>query len=141
MRYIIYDNIDEKDFVAIKSRLDSIEGISSPFLQLSGFYLNRKQYEDVLSLDYIHDGKEFMGNLGVAYDEEESSPDKKIFKFYFIKAYDYKGQRFYKKSALDKRFSLSEVEDNFISLFENCLSIYNSLEKKDLTESIALRKL
>jgi hypothetical protein len=141
MRYIIYDNINEKDFIEIKSRLDSIERISSPLLQQSGFYLNRKQYEDVLNLDYVHDGKEFMGNLGVAYDEEESSPDRNLFKFYVLKAYDDNGQRFYKKTSLDGRYSLAEVEEIFISLFEECISLYNSLEKKDLNDSIILRKL
>jgi hypothetical protein len=141
MRYIIYDNIDEKDFEEIKNRLDSIEKISSPLMQLSGFYLNRKQYDDVLSLDYVHEDKEFMGNLGVAYDEEGSDPEKRVFNFYILKAYDENGRRFYKKTSLGVLYTLPEIEEKFVSLFEQCVLLYNSIEKKEMIDSIVLQKL
>jgi hypothetical protein len=126
MRYIIYDNIDEKDFEEIKNRLDSIEKISSPLMQLSGFYLNRKQYDDV---------------LGVAYDEEGSDPEKRVFNFYILKAYDENGRRFYKKTSLGVLYTLPEIEEKFVSLFEQCVLLYNSIEKKEMIDSIVLQKL
>ena len=136
MNYIPYKNITENEFIDIKSRLSFIEKISSPLMKTHGFTLSEKFREDVLALDYVYEDNNFGGNIGVTFDEEESSNIKKVFKFYILKAYDTDTQRFYKREKLDKLYSLEEVENGFISLFERCIVIYDSWVKEELTEFI-----
>jgi len=138
MTYIIYKNIKENEFIEIKSRLDLIEKISSLLMKTHGFDLSERYYNDVLALDYVHEDNNFGGNIGITYDEEESGSEKKVFKFYVLKAYDTSTQRFYKREMLPKLYSLKEVEKEFVSLFETCISIYNAWGKEDLTEFIDL---
>lgn len=140
MRYIIYDRVGEKEFIEIKERLNNIETIASPLMQMSGFYLNRRQYKELLSLDYVHEDNEYMGNVGLKYDEEGSGKSEMVFKFYILKAYDENGRRFYKKSGLDERFTIEQVEKDFVSLFQKCLIMYDLLNKEDLTDSVLLKK-
>jgi hypothetical protein len=139
MNYIIYKNISESEFFALKERLDSIERINSPLMQMEGFYLNRRNYEESLSLDYVSERKDFMGNIGVAYDEAESKKEEKLFRFYFLKAYDFNNERFFKKGSLEKLYPIKGVEDNFMSLFRRCILLYNSITREDMTESIKLK--
>lgn len=122
----------------MKSRLDSIEGISTSLMKSHGFNLSERYYADVLALNYVHEDNTFLGNIGVAYDEDESSTEKKVFQFYALKAYDTETQRFSKREKLPKLYSLEEVEKDFISLLDACISIYNTWEKDDLTEFAVL---
>jgi len=140
MGYIVYKNMSEKEFNELKQTLDSIERISSPIMQMNGFYQNRQSQEDYLNLDYVHDSCDFMGNIGVTYDEEESSSDNRLFRFYYLKAYDSIGERHYKKGRLGKLYTIEEVEGNYISLFQECLSLYNALNKEDLTDKVVLKR-
>lgn len=138
--YSIYKNISKSDFERIKSKLILIEKISSPLMQMNGFYLNRINYDEGLDLDYISEAGNFKGNIGVTYDESNSAIETPIFNFYILKTYDANGQRFYKKEQLGQLCSLEEVEKDFIELFKKCIHIYNSFQREDLTESIELTK-
>jgi hypothetical protein len=140
MGYINYKDMSEQEFDDMKSRLNSVERISSPIMQMRSFYLNRRDYDDYLILDYLHDG-ELMGNIGVRYDEEESSIDKRVFDFYITKSYDLNSRRFFVRKGLGRKFTLIEIDEEFVSLFEECLFLYDQIKKEDITESFELPKL
>lgn len=138
--YSIYKNMSKNDFEKIKKSLESIEKISSPIMQMKGFYLNRIAYDEGLDLDYVSEGGNFKGNIGVTFDEDNSINENPMFSFYVLKAYDTTTHRFYRKDGLKQPYSLKEVENMFVELFIKCFNLYNSLQKKDLTESIEFRK-
>jgi hypothetical protein len=138
--YSDYKNINREDFEDIKLILDRIERISSPIMQMDDFYANRINYDEALGLDYLHEDTDFEGNIGLTYDEEQSTTEHKLFRFYILKTYDANGYRFYKKDGLKEFYSIVEVEKKFIQLFKECLDIYNSLKKDELIEKIKLKE-
>ncbi len=130
MTYMIYKNIGEGEFLASKRKLDDIEAISSPIMQKHEFYLNKRDYDEILALDYIYQNDFFMGNIGVAYHEVLTSNMELEFKFYILKAFDLNHKRYFKKIELEKSYSLEEIETEIISLFEKCIYVYNDLRKR-----------
>jgi len=137
--YSSYKNVSEKDFRAIKLKLDSFERIISPIMQMNGFYLNRISYDENLNLDYIHDAETFYGNIGMIYLTEKSANKQWRFGLYILKSHDSSNCRYYKTVELPEIYSLKQLEKLYIKLFEECISIYNKIEKSDLTESITLK--
>jgi len=131
MEYSIYRNLNETDFLFIKEKLEIIERIISPIMQLSGFYLNRDgHYADYLGLDYIcYDGF-FNGNIGLQYCEDESLNDKKLFRFYILKSTEKEGILYYKKEELGRLYSVEEIQSNSIEFFKKCLIIYDSIAEE-----------
>jgi hypothetical protein len=91
-------------------------------------------------LDYLHEG-EFMGNIGVRYDEEESTVDKRVFEFYITKSYDLNNHHFFVRKGLGRKFTLIEIDEKFVSLFEECLFLYDQMKKEDISEDFELSKL
>jgi hypothetical protein len=137
--YSNYKNVTEKDFREIKVKLDSIERIISPMMQMNGFYLNRISYDENLNLDYIQDYQTISGNIGMTYLTEKSINKQWRFGFYILKAHDSSNRRHYKTVELPEIYSLEQLEKSYIKLFEECLSIYDKIEMSDLTESIELK--
>ena len=137
--YSNYKNVTEKDFREIKVKLDSIERIISPMMQMNGFYLNRISYDENLNLDYIQDRQSFDGNIGMTYLTDKSINKQWKFGFYILKAHDLSNRRYYKTVELQEIYSLEQLEKSYIKLFEECLSIYDKIEMSDLTESIELK--
>ena len=140
MRYIPYKNIDEAGFISLKSELTKLDEIITPQMEKLNFKLNTRDYSETLGLDYTSEDGEFMGNIGVTFYVDESSIAKPLFKFYVLKAKDKSGYRFYKRSDLNKLFTLEELILEASSVFAGCLSIYQSIEETELKESIALSK-
>ena len=140
MRYIPYKNIDEAGFIRIKNELTKLDEIITPQMEKLNFKLNTRDYSETLGLDYTSEDGEFMGNIGVTFYVDESSKAKPLFKFYVLKAKDKSGYRFYKRSDLNKLFTLEELISEASSVFASCLSIYQSIGETELKESIALSK-
>lgn len=140
MRYIPYKNIDEAGFISLKSELTKLDEMITPQMEKHNFKLNTRDYSETLGLDYTSEDGKFMGNIGVTFYADESSKAKPLFKFYVLKAKDKSGYRFYKRSDLNKLFTLEELILEASSVFARCLSIYQSIEETELKESIALSK-
>ncbi len=79
MTYIVYSNIDRPQLIYLKSKLESIELSVSPFLKKYHFYLNRKNTDEYLVLDYLYEQGDYMGSIGIGYDESKSTTEQKIF--------------------------------------------------------------
>lgn len=139
MLYITYKNINEEGFVKTKDNLNEIEKIISPIMKEFNFSLNLRDYDEVLNLDYVFGYNGNYGNIGVTYDEEQSILAKSLFRFYILKAHDKDGFRYFKKGGLNKLLSLEELCTEAPKLFEECLSLYNSITNEDLTESVRLK--
>lgn len=140
MRYSIYKNVEEHEFEALKERLNNIERVSSPLMQMHNFYLNRDSYEDTLALDYLYKDEIFFGNIGLTYIDKEKSRDFHLFEFYITKSYDKGDQRFYKKIVIEKKYTLDKVSENIYKLFKECLLMYESIRNDEIIESIKLRR-
>lgn len=140
MSYIIYKNLDEKTFDSLKDQLNTIEPISSAFMQQSDFYFNRKSYSDVLALDYLNNRGSFHGNIGLRYSDNPALNAVNQFEFYVLKAMDNDYERFYKRILFPEKYSLDIIYGNVYSFFGDCLSLYKSIKEEDLTEKSTLRK-
>ena len=115
MWYSIYKNIDKTEFYFLKQKIEMIEQLITPIMQLYNFYMNRdSQFREVLGLDYHGVTEEMKGNIGFSYEEEVSNHEKRQFKFYVLKSYDAGAQRFYKRASLEKMYTLDEIEQDSI---------------------------
>jgi hypothetical protein len=139
MRYIIYKGINENEFTVLKEKLNNIERISSPLMQMHDFFLNRESYDEALALDYLHKDEKFQGNIGLKYIEKVTPSDLHLFEFYILKAYDKGELRFYQRVIIKKKNTLDEVYGNIYKPFNECLVIYESIKEDEMVENIKLR--
>ncbi|MBI3137599.1 MAG: hypothetical protein HYZ15_03335 [Sphingobacteriales bacterium] len=138
-KYVIYTELSADEFDVIKSRLRLIEENNFVLMKANEFSQNLRDYNDVLSVDYIHEDNVFYGNIGFSYVEEKSSFDQRLFCVYILKAFDENGSRYFKRRIFEKLYNLEDLISQSSQILSDCLEYYRKLEKSDLTEHINLK--
>ncbi len=133
MTYIIYENIRKSRFDELKHTIKCIESVVSTTLSKSNFFVEKDDdYSAFLGIDFRFDNTQILGNIGFSYNEELSTENYELFDFYILKARDKNNIRLFLKQTLDKHYTLSEILSNSVSLFEECILVFHSINDEKL---------
>jgi len=137
--YEIYGTLQKGVFEILKSKLDTIVSETEASMMEKGFFLNRRDYGDLLTVDYTHADSMFYGNIGLAYLGDKSSMSNHFFEHYILKAHDKNKNRYYIKETSPTLYLIDELKGIALTLFKTSIKRYESLEVEDLTNVIQLK--
>jgi hypothetical protein len=129
MRYLIYNNCTEAEFLHLKTQLSRINSkLTVTFDRL--VQQHRHDDSDFLNLNFsISKSDPFLGNLSILFEDLSQG---KTFSVKIIKTIDLSRKRYFKKADIRTGISLEEIELNYQELINKALLMYDSWEMDDI---------
>lgn len=132
-----YKYCSGNQFIDLKKRLDLLKkNILAKFQNIEEF--KRLEDDDYLNLGFRFKNQESIGgSFGIKYKD---IPEQAVFDVGILKSYDTGNRRYYKRSLIETNVTIDFIENNYFSIVNKAISLYETWKKEDLTEYVKISR-